>query len=75
MLRTRIGEAIGQETQTPEKSYIAFSVCLAQYELEKLQPDLKTSVCAKMIARCYQIPESWSTARRPTPAPAPAPAR
>ena len=63
-LRERIGEAVRAETTTPRGSYITFSVCLAQYELEKLQPYMKNHVCAKMIARCYRIPESFLDAKK-----------
>ena len=59
LLRVRIGEAMKTETLGDRGSYIGFSVCLAQYELERLQPFLKDSVCKKMIARCYEIPESF----------------
>lgn len=85
-LRERIGEAIRTETTTPRGGYVTFSVCLAQYELEKLQPYMKTDICAKMIARCYRIPESFldtqkiddtiraqnGTAKTPAPGDAPA---
>ena len=59
LLRVRIGEAVRAETLSESASYIGFSVCLAQYELERLQPYLKDSICKKMIARCYEIPESF----------------
>ena len=63
-LRERIGEAVRTETSTPRGGYVTFSVCLAQYELEKLQPYMKTDICAKMIARCYRIPESFLDAKK-----------
>lgn len=59
LLRTRIGDAIRQETATQLGSYITFSVCMAQYDLEKLQAFLKPKICTKMIARCYNIPEEF----------------
>lgn len=59
LLRVRIGEAIRTETLSDSASYIGFAVCLAQYELERIQPYLKDDICKKMIARCYEIPESF----------------
>jgi len=59
LLRVRLGDAIKSETLSETASYIGFSVCLAQYELERLQPYLKDTICKKMIARCYEIPESF----------------
>lgn len=64
LLRARIGEALRSQTETASGSYIGFSVCLAQYELDKLQPYLKTSICRKMIARTHQIPESFLDAAK-----------
>jgi hypothetical protein len=59
LLRTRIGEAVRSETETERGSYIGFALCLPQYELEKLRPFMKTSVCRMMMARCYGIPENF----------------
>jgi len=59
LLRDRIGEAIRFGTETPSGSFVAFSVCLAQYELDRLRPYMKDTVCMTMTARCYQIPESF----------------
>ena len=55
LLRVRIGEAMKAETIDAGR-YVGFSICLAQYELERLQPYLKDTICKKMIARCYEIP-------------------
>jgi hypothetical protein len=64
LLRVRLGDAIKSETLSETASYIGFSVCLAQYELERLQPYLKDTICKKMIARCYEIPESFLDSKK-----------
>lgn len=56
LLRTRIGEEIRRQTTTPSASYIDFSVCLTQYELENVQPLLKTDIALHMISRTFDVP-------------------
>jgi len=63
LLRVRIGEAMKAETIDAGR-YVGFSICLAQYELERLQPYLKDTICKKMIARCYEIPESFLDSKK-----------
>tara|TARA_B100000768_G_C11283983_1_gene380644 strand:+ start:1569 stop:2957 length:1389 start_codon:yes stop_codon:yes gene_type:complete len=63
LLRVRIGEAMKSQTIDAGR-YVGFSICLAQYELERLQPYLKDTICKKMIARCYEIPESFLDSKK-----------
>ena len=58
-LRTLLGTIFSDKSLVVAGSSLTFQPCLSPYELDKLQPILKTSILPHLYACAYHVPETF----------------